>query len=118
MESYLQQLSESREHLGDGLVVSLGDTAGRADVFWSNPGACWVILDWRGESPKVTRLPEIALVQCNRDVDVSLHDLQDAAFAFDSLDADACVYVLPVTRLNALAGYTSEFTVQWRSDRP
>jgi hypothetical protein len=117
VETYVQELSESRQYQGDGLVVSIGDVEGRADVFWSNPASHWVVIDWRSEKPKVARLHEIALVQFNSDVDVSLYDLGEMAFAFDTAEGDSSVYILPVNHLDALASYGSEFSVVWRSDR-
>jgi hypothetical protein len=92
MDRYLKELIESRQSSGDGTVVSFGDSTHRADVYWSNDGECWVIVDRSDPArPKAHRADEIALVQLDPDVGCAIYTRKSTEEGldkdFNSLDA-------------------------------
>jgi hypothetical protein len=92
IERYAQELRESRQHDGDGHVVRIGNRVGSPEVYWSRDQSCWIVVDQRGDSPKVWRTPDIALVRFVGDADCAG---QGVAFASENEGKEGCVYIVP-----------------------
>jgi len=114
VDRYLKDLIASRQHLGDGTVVSIGDSTSRADVYWSNDGQCWVIVDRSDPArPKAHRADEIALVRLDPDV-AGAPDMDEFALACD-VEGDS-LWLVDGEHIAELSVYGDAVTVLWRSE--